>query len=142
MMTSYGIQAEPLFDDEGRPFHRIICRSKWTACPGSHATPDQVKICFEFEKQMKAEGAFPCTWSVEVLTEDGPAVVECGWPATMDPRTCPGAYGCVKGHDFIPEQYLAEHGMAYASDALEAEALARHGVLPLDPGPQSRVYAL
>jgi hypothetical protein len=126
-MTSYAEKTQGLFDDNGVPFHRIVCRSKFAGCPGWHATAAFVKLCFEFGQ---IEGAWACSWLVPTWTEDGPSAHDCGYPATADRET--GGYSCVKGHDFLPASYMAEHGLAYAADAGEAAQLARMGVQPLE----------
>lgn len=114
-------------------FHSIVCRSGWGTCNGSHETAAEVKDCY---RRAHTPGGWPCSWLVEVALRTGDpdepyykGIVECGLLTLPVEKT--GGYECEGGHDFIPPQYLAEHGMAYASDDFEAKALAKAGVLPL-----------
>jgi hypothetical protein len=133
--TEFAEKTRGLLDNEGRPFHRIVCRSKFAGCPGWHATAAFVKLCSGFGQ---VEGARACTWRVPAMTEDGPSAHDCGYPATEDKET--GGYSCVKGHDFLPASYMAEHGLAYAEDEAEAAQLYRAGVQPLEMS-SGRVWA-
>jgi hypothetical protein len=125
------------YDDDGFALvHRIICHSGWEACNGSHQTAAQVKACFE---AMNTPGAWPCSWLIPVLGEDGVYTVECGAATTYD-QSGDGSYSCTVGHYHVPAEVMAARGEAYASDEYEAKALARNGVLPLQM--DGKVYVI
>jgi hypothetical protein len=107
--------------------HRIVCKSNWDGCEGSHPTAALVRACFE----AKATGAWPCTWLIQIgLTEDGEQIiVECGAPAL--PTDDRGSDACAAGHFHVPAEVRMEEGWDFAADEGEAMALAKAGVRPV-----------
>jgi hypothetical protein len=116
-------------EDGARPWFR--CGSQWTGCRGGHPAIAELKTCFaRGYRQAAGEHVWPCTWLVEGRYDDGSAYAyECGALA----REIEGGYQCEAGHQHFDMEYMARHGMAYASDEEEAAALARRGVFPLLP---------
>lgn len=113
-------------DYDGEPFrHFIVCNSGWEGCPTHHEYAQQVKECFE----AKRNGDWPCSWLVRQLGEDGYYTIPCGRPTRYtDDR---GSYECAAGHNHVPAEVMHERREAYASDGLEAKALAKAGMVPL-----------
>jgi hypothetical protein len=121
-MGNYNIPAD--YDGPAIP-HRILCRSGWEGCPGYHEKTWQVQECFA----AKRDGAWPCSWLIQLLGEDGYYTVPCGRPTRYTDKAT-GAYECLGGHDFIPAQTRSEEGWEYAEDDDEAAQLAKAGVEP------------
>lgn len=107
------------------------CTSKWTGCNGGHGTIAELKTCFAWgHRQAAGEEVFPCNWLVEDRYDDGSAFTrDCGALA----HPIEGGFTCERGHEHRSEQWMHDHGMAYASDELEAAALTRQGVQALLP---------
>jgi hypothetical protein len=62
--------------------------------------------------------------------EDGPTAYECGAPL----RRTETGYSCGRGHAYTYAAYREAEGWDYASDPVEAELLARAGVVGVRPG--------
>lgn len=90
-------------------------------CHEHHASVAAVRACSQ-----EATIA-PCHWLVEVSTEDGRAVVECGAEAIFTER----GYTCAAGHQHVNAQARHAEGWDYAESWGEAMDLARAGVEPL-----------
>jgi hypothetical protein len=108
------------------------CGSKWTGCNGGHATIAQLKTCFAWGYRQAAEGykVWPCDWLVEGRYDDGSIFT---YPCGALAYEIEGGHTCEAGHEHFTEQWMAEHGMAYASDEEEAALLGKYGVQPLLP---------
>lgn len=89
-------------------------------CKGSHDLAAQGRACYEGLR-------YPCTWLVQIDTEDGPATVDCGAWATETDR----GFTCEAGHSHVRAEICDREGWAYASDPLEAKQLAKYGVFPM-----------
>jgi hypothetical protein len=111
-------------DGEFAPSHLIVCNSTWGACDGGHTAVAEVRECY---RRSRIPAAWPCTWLLPSYNEDGPCTVECGAP-TLETKH---GYQCENGHEHIDMQYMAEQGLAYASDEVEAARLVKAGVHPL-----------
>lgn len=118
--------------DGPAPEHVIQCNSKWSHRPERHSHPTVllVQLCYSAAHD-EAHGTevWPCSWLLEGRNEDGAYTYECGLPTRYDGDS--GGYGCAGGHYHVPMQVMAEQGMTYTDDPLEAEGLAKHGVIPL-----------
>src|SRR5271166_156790 len=98
-----------------------------------HVTPGEVYRCYV--KAGRIIGVWPCGWQYEGLIATGDpeepyyrGIVECGAPTRE--RANGSGYDCKAGHEHTYAQWMAEHGMAYAEDDLEAAYLAKAGVEP------------
>lgn len=105
------------------------------SCKRRHATAQEVLRCYVAAD--KIEGVWPCSWLIEAALATGDpdepyyaAVVECGAPTRM--RADGTGYDCAAGHEHTDAQVMAERGMAYAEDDLEAAYLAKYGTEPRD----------
>ena len=107
------------------------CTSKWTGCNGGHTSIAELKTCFSWGyREAGGEKVWPCSWLLEGRYDDGSAYTyECGALS----YEIEGGYTCERGHEHRDMQWMHEHGMAYASDTLEAAALTRRGVQCLMP---------
>ncbi len=124
------------FDEEGEPLTPMIrCTSGWggrpafqengKGLPHHHASAAEVKDCY---RKVRTPGGFPCSWLIELPYDDGTTcAVECG---ALSLETEHG-YSCEAGHSHTDAQYMAEQGLAYASDDEEARRLMKAGVQPL-----------
>lgn len=103
------------------------------ACKSRHATKEDVLSCYVGKGLIK--DMWPCGWQYEgdIATGDPDepyyrGIVSCDAPARE--RADGSGYDCLAGHEHTYAQWMAEHGMAYAEDDLEAAYLAKAGVEP------------
>jgi len=120
-MGSWDFIDDPDYDGPPIP-HRIVCKSGWEGCQGSHEKLWQVKECFE----AKARGAFVCGDIIWVWTEDGKVTGRCPRPRYLTDR----GSECTGGHEYIDQQVRISEGWEYAEDEGEARNLAMAGVEP------------
>lgn len=106
---------------------------KCGSCRSRHLTKDEVLRCYI--EAGKIENLFICGWQYEGLIATGDpdepcyrGVVECDAIATI--RADGSGFDCADGHEHTNAQWMAEHGMAYAEDDMEAAYLAKAGVEP------------
>jgi hypothetical protein len=89
-------------------------------CKGSHVLAAEGRACY-------AGNRYPCYWLIEVDTEDGPSVVECGAWAIETNR----GFTCEAGHSHVNCEIRAREGWDYASDPFEARNLMKYGTFPM-----------
>lgn len=89
-------------------------------CKGLHRLAAQGRACY-------AGNRYPCHWLIEIDTEDGPSVVECGAPATETER----GFTCEAGHSHVYCEIRSREGWDYASDPQEAKLLMKAGTFPM-----------
>lgn len=88
-------------------------------CKGSHNLASEGRACY-------ANG-YPCTWTVEIDTEDGPGYVDCGaWAIETD-----RGFTCAAGHSHVRCEIRAQEGWEYADGVPEARNLMKYGIFPV-----------
>lgn len=107
--------------------HEIRCGNRTahrSDLPEYHRTVEGVRRCYQGT-------AFPCTWAMEVPTEDGPVVRECydvtgamGWE---NPR----GWECESGHEHVSMEVRHAEGWEYCEDDGDVKRVAAAGLVPV-----------
>lgn len=90
-------------------------------CKGSHEFAKEGRACYE------GVDLYRCDWLIEIATEDGPAIVDCGaWAIGTD-----RGFTCEAGHSHVNCEIRSREGWDYADGPHEAKNMAKYGIFPM-----------
>lgn len=89
-------------------------------CKESHDLAAEGRACY-------AGDLFTCHWMIEIPTEDGLAIVDCGaWAIATD-----RGFSCRAGHSHVNAETAWREGWGYADGPYDAKSMMMAGVFPM-----------